>query len=170
MAKKKLFENDSKVRNALFCGLSNSELVKVMNCKTAKEIWDKLKSVYEGDEKIKEAKLQTHQSQFEMLKMNKDENIDAYMLRVNEVVNAIRGLGEEIKEPALVKKILRSLPPRFDSKVSAIEEAKDLNVFNMDELQGSLTAYEMRIGKTKPTEKEAPFKAHKKEQAGNTIR
>ncbi|KAJ8636146.1 hypothetical protein MRB53_010413 [Persea americana] len=35
----------------------------------------------------------------------------------------------------------------------------------MDELQGSLTAYEMRIGKTKPTEKEAPFKAHKKEQA-----
>ena len=32
----------------------------------------------------------------------------------------------------------------------------------MDELQGSLTAYEMRIGKTKPTEKEAASKAHKK--------
>ena len=46
--------------------------------------------------------------------MNEDENIDAYMLRVNEVVNAIRGLGEEINEPALVKKILRSLPPRFN--------------------------------------------------------
>ena len=108
MAEKKLFENDSKARNALLCGLSNSELVKVMNCKTAKEIWDKLKSVHEGDEKIKEAKLQTHRSQFEMLKMNEDENIDAYMLRVNEVVNAIRGLGKEIKEPSLVKKILSS--------------------------------------------------------------
>ncbi|KAJ8619304.1 hypothetical protein MRB53_027833 [Persea americana] len=29
-------------------------------------------------------------------------------------------------------------------------------------IRGSLTAYEMRIGKTKPTEKEAAFKAHKK--------
>ncbi|KAJ8634626.1 hypothetical protein MRB53_008893 [Persea americana] len=41
-ADKKLFENDSKARNALMCGLSDSELVKVMSCKTLKEIWDKL--------------------------------------------------------------------------------------------------------------------------------
>ncbi|KAJ8644509.1 hypothetical protein MRB53_006257 [Persea americana] len=31
VAEKKLFENDSRARNALLCGLSNSELVKVMN-------------------------------------------------------------------------------------------------------------------------------------------
>jgi len=36
--------------------------------------------------KIKEAKLQTHRVQFESLKMNEDENIEAYMLRVNEVI------------------------------------------------------------------------------------
>ncbi|KAJ8622112.1 hypothetical protein MRB53_030641 [Persea americana] len=53
-ADKKLFENDSKVRNALMCGLSDSELVKVMSCKTSKEIWDKLQSVHEGDKKIKD--------------------------------------------------------------------------------------------------------------------
>lgn len=39
------------------CGLVDSELVKFMGCKTAKEIWDKLKSIHEGYEKIKEAKL-----------------------------------------------------------------------------------------------------------------
>jgi len=36
-----------------------------MHCTSAKEIWDKLKNVYEGDEKIKEAKLQTYRGQFE---------------------------------------------------------------------------------------------------------
>ena len=95
--------------------------------------------------KIKEAKLQTHRMQFESLKMNKDENIEAYMLRVNEVINEIKGLREDIEDSVIVKKVLRSLPQRFDSKFSAIEEAKDLNTFNMDEMHGSLTAYEMRI-------------------------
>ncbi|KAJ8617599.1 hypothetical protein MRB53_013785 [Persea americana] len=48
-ATKKLADNDSKVQNALYSGLVDSELVKVMTCKTAKEIWDKLQSIHEGD-------------------------------------------------------------------------------------------------------------------------
>ena len=170
-ASKKLADNDSKAQNALFSGLVDSELVKVIACKTAKEIWDKLQSIHEGDEKIKEAKLQTHRSQFESLLMEESENVDSYMQRVNGVTNDIRGLGEEIKEPVIVKKVLRSLLPRFDSKVSAIEEAKDLNTFTMDELHGSLTAYEMRIGKTSSSDKEAAFKVQRKvkETAGHDI-
>ena len=35
-------------------------------------------------------------------------------------------LGEEIKEAIVVEKVLRSLSPRFDSKVSAIEEKENL--------------------------------------------
>ena len=60
VAAKKAFENDSKAKNALMCGLKDNELVKLMNCKMAKEIWEKLQGIHEGDEKIKEAKLQTH--------------------------------------------------------------------------------------------------------------
>lgn len=159
---KKLFENDSRAKNALMCGLSNSELVKIMHCKSSKEIWDKLQSIHEGDAKIKEAKLQTHRAQFESLKMEEEETIDSYTLRVNEVINAIRGLGEPLEESVIVKKVLRSLHPKFDSKVSAIEEAKDLNRFSLDEMFGSLTAYEMRIGKDKTLDREAAFKAQNK--------
>ena len=54
---------------------------------------------------------------------------------------------------------MRTLPARYDAKASAIEEAKDLDVFSMDELQGSLTAYEMRIGKPKSSDREASFNA-----------
>jgi len=103
--------------------------------------------------------------QFESLNMNEDENIEAYMLRFNEVINAIRGLGEEIEDSVIVKKVLCSLPQRFDSKVYAIEEAKDLNTFSMDEMHGSLIAYEMRIGIRKSINREATFKAKKKTKA-----
>jgi hypothetical protein len=76
--------------------------------------------------------------------MKEDENIAAYFLRVDEIVNAIIGLGEEIEEFAIVQKVLRSLPMRFNPKISALEERSDLNSISMDELHGIFIAYEMR--------------------------
>lgn len=67
-------------------------------------------------------------------------------------------LEKKTKDLIIVKKVLRSLPSRFDSKVFVIEEVKYLNSFSMDETHGSLTTYEMRIGKYKSIEKEATFK------------
>lgn len=97
--------------------------------------------------------------------MNEDENIKVYMLRVNEVINVIKGLRENIEDTIIMKKVLLSLPQRFNSKVSTIEEAKDLNTFNMDEMHGYLTAYEMKIGKGKYIDREVAFKIKKKIKA-----
>jgi hypothetical protein len=127
-----------------------------------KEIWDKLKNIYEGDEKVKEAKLQIFREKFEQLKMNEDEDITTYFLRVDEVVNNIIGLGDELKEHVVVKKVLRSLPMRFDSNISALEERVDLATLTMDELHGTLTTYEMRTEQDNLVTKEATFKASKK--------
>lgn len=97
--------------------------------------------------------------------MNEYENIEAYILKINEVTNAIKGLEEKIKDSIIMKKVLRSLSQRFDSKVFVIEEAKDLNTFNMDEMHDYLIAYEMRIGKRKSIDREANFKAKTKPKA-----
>jgi hypothetical protein len=93
----KLGQNNSKDTNALLNGLGESIFTKVSHCKSTKEIWDKIRNIYEGDSKVKEAKLQTYRSQFEQLKMKEDENIVAYFLRFDETVNAILGLGEKSK-------------------------------------------------------------------------
>jgi hypothetical protein len=63
---------------------------------------------------------------------------------VNEIVNAMLGLGEEIKESVIVRKVLRSLIMRFDPKISTLEEREDLNSISMDELHGIFIAYEIR--------------------------
>jgi hypothetical protein len=65
--------------------------------------------------------IQTHRRQFQSLKMKDEENIATYILCVDEIVNAIRGLGEMVKEPMIVKNVLRLLPLRFDAKLFAIE-------------------------------------------------
>ena len=68
-------------------------------------MWDKLISIYEGNEKVKDAKLQTYRLKFEKLKMNEDETINKYLLSIEDLVNAMKGLGEKIEESFLVQKI-----------------------------------------------------------------
>jgi hypothetical protein len=142
-------------------GLAEVEFVEVMHLQTAKEMWDKLISSYEGNEKVKDAKLQTYRLKFEQLKMNEDQIISKYSLRVEELVNAMKGLGEKIEESFLVQKILRSLLDKFNPKVSTIEEVNYLKTLSIDKLLGTLTAYEMRISKDKSITREASFKIDK---------
>jgi hypothetical protein len=119
----KIGENNSKSKNALLNGLSDMVFTKVSHCKSTKDkdIWDKLRNIYEGDTKVKATKLQTYKGQFEQLKMKEDKNIATYFLRVDETVNEIIGLGEEIEEIVIVQKVIRSLPMIFNPKISVLE-------------------------------------------------
>jgi hypothetical protein len=159
------FSFNAKDMNAILSGLAEEEFVKVMHLETAKEMWDKLIGSYEGNEKVKDAKIQTYRVQFEKQKMKEDETVGKYFLRVEELVNAMNALGEKIEEHSLVQKILRSLPDRFNPKVFAIEELNDLKALDFDQLLGTLTTYEIRIVKYKPTSREASFKADKNEDS-----
>jgi hypothetical protein len=94
--------------------------------------------------------------------MKENEDIVVYFLRVDETMNAIIGLGEEIEESIIVQKVLRSLPLRFNPKISALEERLYLNSISMDELHGIFTAYEIRTEQENPDVKEAAFKASKR--------
>jgi hypothetical protein len=75
-----------------------------------KRIWDKLQNLYEDNDTFKKENIQTHIRQFESLKMKDEENVAVYLLCVDEIVNTIRGLGENVEEPMILQKVLRSLP------------------------------------------------------------
>ena len=140
-AGKKLYETNAKVVNMLLGSLSESKFVIVMQLNTTKEIWDKIIQSYEGDSQVKRAKLQMLRIQYETLKMHSDESVSSYFLRIDEIVNCMKNLGEEIKEATLVEKILRSLSSKFESKVSAIEKKQDLQSITVVQLHGILSAF-----------------------------
>jgi hypothetical protein len=83
--------------------------------------------------------------------MNEDETINKFFLRVEEIVNAMKGLREKIEDVLLVQKILISMPDRFNPKFYAIEELNDLKTLSIDQILGTLTTYEMRISRDKST-------------------
>ena len=160
-AEKKQYESNAKAISTLLGSLSQSEFVKVMQLKSGKEIWDKIILSYEGDSQVKHAKLQTLIIQYETLKIHNYESIASYFLRIDEIVNCMKNLGEKIKDVTLAEKVLRSLSAKFESKVSAIEEKQDLQTITMTQLHRILTAFEMRKGGPSNM-REAAFKASAK--------
>jgi len=62
-----------------------------------------MSSFYEGDNKVYKYKFQGYKMQFEFLSLHDDEVIAKYFLRVDDVVNTIRGLDEQLDEDMVVK-------------------------------------------------------------------
>ena len=60
------FGYNAKDVNAILVGLTRPVFAKVMHCKTTNKIWDILQTIYEGDTKVKRAKLQTFKFKLEV--------------------------------------------------------------------------------------------------------
>ncbi|CAL9029085.1 unnamed protein product [Prunus brigantina] len=154
--------NNQKGLNALFTALSPDQFSNISNCETSKEAWDILQVTYEGTNAVKESKLQRYVTQFEIIRMEEDETFSDFYAKLNSIVNACANLGDKIPESRVVKKVLRSLPSRFQPKKTAIEEVRDLNTMKIAELVGSLKTYEMELPTVKRS-KNIALKAVKEE-------
>ena len=77
--------------------------------------------------------------------MEDNESISDFFNIVTKLVNQIKICGETLTTRVVVSKILRSLAPKFDHMVVAIEEGKDLSKLKKEELQGTLESHEQRM-------------------------
>ena len=82
-------------------------------------------------------------TKFESIKMKEDETIQDYYMNVLDIANSFDSLGEKLSDEKLVRKILKSLPKRFDMKVTTIEEAQDISSMQVDELIGFLQNFKL---------------------------
>ncbi|XP_057985288.1 uncharacterized protein LOC131170241 [Hevea brasiliensis] len=118
-------------------------------CASAKEMWDKLEVTYEGTNQVKESKVNRLVREYELFEMKPRETISEMSTRFTDLVNVLKALEKEFTKEELVKKVLRSLPKSWETKVTVIFDTKDFSKFTYDELIGSLIAHEMFYDKSK---------------------
>jgi len=141
----KLANSNSKALNAIFNAVDVNQFKLISTCETAKEAWDILQTAHEGTDTVKASKLQILTTRFERLRMEEDECIADFNSKLCDIANEAFALGEKYSDAKLVKKTLRSLPARFAYKVTAIEEAKNVEKMRLDELIGNLQTFEMNF-------------------------
>lgn len=79
------------------------------------------------------------------MQMEDNEKITNFFNRIITHRNAMKNYGEAISNKMFVEKILRTLTPKFNHIVVAIEESKKIEEMKVQKLQGSLKAHKQRI-------------------------
>ncbi|KAL0559650.1 hypothetical protein IC582_000013 [Cucumis melo] len=143
-AQKEKKTKKSKAKACLFAAVSSTIFTRIMTLRSAYEIWNYLKSEYEGDERIKGMRVLNLIREFELQKMKETESIKEYSVRLLDIANQIRLLGSVFKDSRIVEKILVSVPEKFEASISALENTKDLTQITLAEILNALQAQEQR--------------------------
>ncbi|XP_075078662.1 uncharacterized protein LOC142164594 [Nicotiana tabacum] len=144
---------NNKVRNLLHNAISGEEYGKISSCDTAKEMWDKLEVTYEGTNKVKETHINMLVHDYELFSMKEGESIEEMFARFSKMISDLKAFDKPYTSGDQVRKILRSLPTTWQTKVVTLE-SQDLNKLSYDELRGELIAFEKtHLKKTSQEEK-----------------
>ena len=120
-------------------------LLQVVIKKTAKQVWDNLKTRYLGADRVKKARLQTLKSEFDALRMKDGESIDEFAGKLRGIATHYSNLGTTLENAALVRKLLNSVPEKFFPVIAGIKQFYDIDTMPLEEAIGSLKAYEERV-------------------------
>ncbi|XP_031127499.1 uncharacterized protein LOC116029588 [Ipomoea triloba] len=114
---------DNIAKDILYKALDESLFPRVRKCKPAKDIWDTLMQIGEGDEQEKEKKLTIAMKRFEDFKLGAKESISDMEARFMKLLLDIGDLDEEkLTQKEINLKILRGLPKSWEMKVIAMRD------------------------------------------------
>ncbi|GKA65953.1 retrovirus-related pol polyprotein from transposon TNT 1-94, partial [Tanacetum coccineum] len=102
---------------------------------------------HQGNNQIKDNKIDLLVQQYEQFGISEDESIYSVFARFNTIITSLKDIDEGYSSKNYVRKFLRALHPKWRAKVMAIEESKDLTSLSLDELIENLKVHEMIIKK-----------------------
>jgi hypothetical protein len=137
---------NSQATTILLASLSLEEYNKVQGLKSAKEVWDVLKTTHEGDEVTKITKRETIEGELGQFRLNQGEDPQAMYNRIKTLVNQVRNLGStKWDDHEMVKVILRSLVFLNPTQVQLIRGDPRYTVMSPEEVIGKFVSFELMI-------------------------
>jgi hypothetical protein len=137
---------NSQATTILLASLCREEYNKVQGLKSAKEIWDVLKTMHEGDEVTKITKRETIEGELGRFVLNQGEEPQAMYNRLKTLVNQVRNLGStKWDDHEMVKVILRALVFRNPTQVQLIRGDSRYKLMSPEEVIGKFVSFELMI-------------------------
>jgi hypothetical protein len=149
---------NSQATTILLASLSREEYNKVQGLKSAKEVWDMLKTAHEGDELTKITKRETIEGELGRFRLRQGEEPQDMYNRLKTLVNQVRNLGsKKWDDHEVVKVILRSLIFLNPTQVQLIHGNPRYTLMIPEEVIGNFVSFEFMIkGSRKINELDGP--------------
>jgi hypothetical protein len=141
---------NSQATSILLASLCREEYNKVKGLKSAKEIWDVLKTAHEGDEVTKITKRETIEGELGRFVLNKGEEPQAMYNRLKTMVNQIRNLGStKWEDHEMIKVIIRYLVFHNPTQVQLIRGDPRYKQMSPEEVIDKFVSFELMIKDSK---------------------
>jgi hypothetical protein len=149
---------NSQATTILLASLSREEYNKVQGLKSAKEIWDTLKTTHEGDEVTKITKREMIEGELGRFRLRQGEEPQDMYNRLKTLVNQVRNLGsKKWDDHEMVKVILRSLVFLNLTQVQLIRGNPRYTLMTPEEVIENFVSFELMIkGSKKIKELDGP--------------
>ncbi|KAK5834133.1 hypothetical protein PVK06_018007 [Gossypium arboreum] len=129
-----------KAMSCLQSGVSDVIFTRIMACDSPKQACDKLKEEFQGSEKTRQQQLINLRRDFENLRMKESKTVKQYADRIMATVNNIRLLGDDFSDQRVVEKVITTIPEKYESKISSLEDSRDLSTILLTDLISALYA------------------------------
>jgi len=82
-------------------------LLHIINCETAAEMWNKLKSVYEQKSEVN---IHMLQQMWYSAKMSSTDTVASYIAKLEDIAHKLEVMGEKVSDNMIIIKILMTTP------------------------------------------------------------
>lgn len=154
---------DMKAQRVIATTVGQQPLLHILNCKTAKDMWDKLFTVYEQKSN---ASIHLLQQRFYSYTKDPADGIANHIAKLEEIVQQLKDLKEEISDTMVITKILMTLPANYNHFHSAWESTPD-DKKTLDHLRSRLMIEESRIETQSSTDSGEAFMARQGKAKSN---
>ncbi|CAL2266202.1 unnamed protein product [Prunus armeniaca] len=162
-----LLMKDAKALWIIQGAVSDDIFPRISNEESSKGAWDILHQEFHGDKQVRSIKLQGLRRDFEYTRMRDDETLSVYLTRLLELVNQMKGYGEDLSKGRLVQKLLISLTKEFDPVCYVIEQTKDIEAIEVQEVIVALRGFAQRLDRHDESTTEKAFSSMSINQKGS---
>lgn len=160
---KKWDKNDAKAQELIVSRMEQGPLTHILSCESSKDMWSKLKSVYD-----KESEVSIHllQQKFFLLQFESGSSVSSFISNLEEIQSKLKQAGEELSGKMIITKILMALPDEYKHFRSAWESVPS-DKQTLDELTSRLLIEEER---NKSSESSTAYLATKNHHQKNKLK
>ncbi|GJU15219.1 hypothetical protein Tco_1143185 [Tanacetum coccineum] len=86
---------NNEVKMVIYNALPRKEYERIFKCQTAKEIWDTLLIIHQGNNQVKANKIDLFVQQYKQFIIPEEESIDNAFAKFNTIITSLKALDEE---------------------------------------------------------------------------